>query len=146
MNMLLDINALVRKDKHIEKHTLSTFEGVLRHVHDLIKRYNHEQVKQMNYTVPKYVFGKPMYDVHVLANFLCHHLQDNGLYVKRVSPVELYISWNDKDINIDRFVNRKSQIDREGKNIHVGQAARPANPIDVLRFRQERQKQLHRQT
>jgi len=140
MNQLLDLNALVSDDKYLEKNTLRTFEGVLAACHGLIKRYNKEQVKQMTYIVPKYIFGKPMYDVAVLTNFLIYHLTDNGLLVRESKPNELYISWSDKDINIDRFVERKQQIAQEQKDIMLGNPVQRMDGITQLRFRQERQR------
>ena len=140
MNQLLDLNALVSDDKYLEKNTLQTFEGVLTACHGLIKRYNKEQVKQMTYVVPKYIFGKPMYDIAVLTNFLIYHLTDNGLLVRESKPNELYISWSDKDINIDRFVERKQQIAQEQKDIMLGNPVQRMDGITQLRFRQERQR------
>jgi hypothetical protein len=139
MNQLLDLNALVSDDKFLEKNTLQTFEGVLLTCHGLIKRYNKEQVKQMTYVVPKYIFGKPMFDVAVLTNFLIYHLTDNGLFVREIKANELYISWNDKDINIDRFVERKKQIAQEQKDVMLGNPVHRMDAITQLRFRQERQ-------
>ena len=142
MDLILDLPALVKNDKTLEKHTLETFEEVLKTCHNLIKRYNKEQVKHMNYAIPMYIFGKPKYDAKVLKNFLIYHLTDNGLLVRDTSEYEIYISWSDKDINIDKYVQRQRTIDRKDHDAMIGKPVKPLNSIEVLRFRQERQKQL----
>lgn len=139
---VLDLTALVSDDKHIERHTLNTFKEILSACHELIKRYNKEQVKQMSYTVPSYQFGKPMYDVNVLTNYLLHHLADNGLYVYLAKSQEIFISWHDKDINIDKFLARKKCIQADHRNLITGMAAKPMNNIEALRLRQARQQQI----
>ena len=126
MSLILDLTQLVSGSKHIERHTLTVFEGVLKSCHELIVRYNKEQIKHIYYDVPSYVFGKPMYDVDVLINYLIHHLTDNGLFVQRTEkPKQLLISWDDKYINIDRFYRRQQTIKTEQHNIMMG--GMPAN-------------------
>ena len=144
MSLILDLTQLVSGSKHIERHTLTVFEGVLKSCHELIVRYNKEQIKHIYYDVPSYVFGKPMYDVDVLINYLIHHLTDNGLFVQRTEkPKQLLISWDDKYINIDRFYRRQQTIKTEQHNIMMGgMPAKPMSNIEALRLRQERQRQI----
>jgi hypothetical protein len=143
MSLILDLTQLVSGSKHIERQTLTVFEGVLKSCHELIKRYNKEQIKHIYYDVPSYVFGKPMYDCEVLMNYLIHHLTDNGLFVRRTDKAkELLISWDDKYINIDRFYQRQQQFKKDQNNIMMGMAAKPLSNIEALRLRQERQRQI----
>ena len=144
MDDLLDINDLVLRDKHTERHILDIFAGVLKQCHAAIKQYNRVGVKTMDFEVPSYIYGKPRYDSNVLRNYLVYHLKDNGISVTVLSPNRLYISWKDEDLDLDKFLNRKSRIEQRSHDKIMGAPADHMTNIQLLRFRQERQRQLRR--
>jgi len=96
------------------------------------------------------ILGKPKYDVHVLRNYLVHHLRDNGLRVDILSDLVLYISWKETDIDLAKYLNRKTIIDNRAGNVYninsCPVSVRPSgalkDQLDMLKFRQERQRKL----
>jgi hypothetical protein len=142
MDNVLDLNDLVRDDKQVEKHILKVFEDVLKQCHASIKQYNKVRVKTMEFEIPRYVYGKPLYDINVMRNYLIYHLTDNGLKVVPMSKNKLYISWREADLDIDKFVKRKTEAMERKQGRMFGEPADLVASIDTLKFRQERQRQL----
>ena len=150
MNQILDIGELVQENKRQENNRMSVFEEVLRNCHSLIKRYNKQRIREIHYSIPPMILGKPKYDLHVLRNYLVHHLRDNGLRVDQLSDTVLYISWKETDIDLAKYLHRKTIIDnREGNVYDINSCptnVRPAgalkDQLDMLKFRQERQRKL----
>lgn len=112
MNKLLDLEEIMHVNKSRERDKLNIFEEVLSNCHEQIKRYNKENKdKSCYYSIPLYILGKPAFDPVVLIRYLLHHLRDNGLlaeYIKQSN--QIYISWNENDIDIDRYKKRKERI------------------------------------
>ncbi len=155
MNELLDIGELVQENKRQESNRLSVFEEVLKKCHNLIKKYNKERIREMNYTIPHMILGKPKFDMSVLRNYLIHHLRDNGLKVEVIADNVLYISWRETDIDLSRYLNRQTIINNrntslyniEQPSLRLDRASMPsmAQQIDMLKFRQEKQKEMLRE-
>lgn len=122
MNKLLNLEELLYNGKQRERNKLDIFESVLTQCHDTIKRYNKEDcARECTFKVPTYIFGKPVYDVDVLVNYLIHHLTDNGLYVQYLPDIgKLYISWKNEDIDENQYLKRKSLIESRTKKIYGG--------------------------
>lgn len=159
MNQLLDIDEMITENKKQESNRLGIFESLLSQCHSLIKRNNKDRIREMYYTIPTFVYGKPKYDVDILRNYLIHHLLDNGLYVKIVDRLHLYISWKEADINLSKYMHRKTLINNRhssmymieegpggsnmGMSMGMGDRRRKEKErMEMLRFRQERQRQL----
>jgi hypothetical protein len=142
MDNILDLNDLVRDDKQVEKHILNVFEGVLKQCHASIKQYNKVRVKTMEFEIPRYVYGKPLYDINVLRNYLIYHLTDNGLKVIPTDRNKLYISWREADLDIEKFVKRKTESMERKQGAMFGEPAELITNVNTLKFRQERQRQL----
>ena len=100
----------------------------------------------MYYTIPAFVLGKPKFNVDVLRNYLVWHLRDNGLRVDILDRYHLYISWKETDIDLERYMNRRTLIEHRS-NLLEG-PSQPAITSDVrdrfqmMKFRQERQRQI----
>lgn len=145
MNQLLDIDELVSETKRQESNRLNLFESVLIQCHDLIKRHHKDRIREMHYKIPPWMIGKPRYDVDVLRNYLVGHLKDNGLRVDVIDRYTIYISWKETDIDLTRYVKRKARIDNYHSDLYMADTvAKPMDPkrIKLMKFRQERQKQL----
>ena len=165
MDQLLDIDDLIGENKRQENNRLSVFEGILSQCHKLIQKGNKERIREMTYTIPGFVFGKPKYNVDVLRNYLVYHLRDNGLRVDVLDRYHIYISWKETDINLERYMNRKTLIDNRHSSIYMlergpragpdlgslGEGMLPAsnndtrNRFQMLKFRQERQKEIQQE-
>jgi hypothetical protein len=117
MNRLLDLETLLHENKTRERFQLETFESVLVQCHDVISRHNREdRVRECTFHVPPFIFGKPPYDYNVLVNYLIHHLTDNGLLAKyQVDTGKLYISWRDEDIDVDKYIKRKTIVNSQNQ-------------------------------
>jgi hypothetical protein len=148
MNELLDIGELVQENKRQEGWKLDIFEDVLKRVHERIKSYNKVRIREMRYKIPHMLLGKPLYDVDILQNYLVHHLRDNGLLVRVLDRTLLYISWREEDINLERYINRKTIVQNRGSTVYnvPGPELRMAPHLEgeaqMLRARQSQQRAL----
>ena len=108
MDKILDIRELVKEDKKVEDVKLKIFADILSACHGLIRRYNAPpyRKKELVYQIPQFIYGKPRYNIDVLRNYLVYHLADNGLKVVALKDYQLYISWKETDINLDRKSTR----------------------------------------
>lgn len=154
MEQLLDIDDLIGENKRQENNRLGVFEGILSQCHKLIQKGNKERIREMTYTIPGFVFGKPKYNVDVLRNYLIYHLRDNGLRVDVLDRYHIYISWKETDINLERYMNRKTLIENRHSSIYmlergpssVGGGDTDAHSrFQMLKFRQERQKEIQQE-
>lgn len=145
MDQLLDIDGLVQENKRQESNRLGIFESVLVKCHSLIKRYNKNRIRDMEYTIPTFILGKPKFNMDILRNYLVHHLRDNGLKVEVLSPCLLYISWKEEDIDLSKYMHRKVLIDNRHSSLYmIDSVSQPMDHdrMNMLKFRQDKQRQL----
>ena len=149
MEQILDIEELIGENKRQENNRLSVFEAILARCHKLIQKNNKERIRDMYYTIPAFVLGKPKYNVDVLRNYLVWHLKDNGLRVDILDRYHLYISWKETDIDLERYMNRRTLIENRSNLLdHPAGPSQPAITSDVrdrfqmMKYRQERQRQI----
>jgi len=152
MDKLLDIDALIGENKRQENNRLTLFEEILVQCHTLIRKNNRERIRDMYYTIPGFVFGKPKYNVDILRNYLVWHLKDNGLRVDVLDRYHLYISWKEVDIDLEKYMNRRTLIENRQNNIYMidlgDSIMKPTindstgDRFEMLKYRQERQKQI----
>ena len=111
MNKLLDLENVIGQHRQRENSKLKVFEMILDHCHSQIQRYNKElHLRECYFTVPIYMLGYPPYEYRVLLNYLIYHLTDNGLFITFSHPNQLYISWKDEDIDVDKYEARRDRI------------------------------------
>jgi hypothetical protein len=111
MDTFLDLQALVDERRKQENGRLKTFNTVLQQCFSQIKRYNKEKIYDMDFKIPLFIIGVPLYDVDAMRNYLLHHLTENGLKVIMLKDnLTLYISWKETDINIEKYMNKKNRI------------------------------------
>ena len=125
MSEILNIEELIYNNSSTERVKKDIFSEVLNTCHRQIKRYNNEyKIKECNFTVPTYIFGKPTYNHVDLINYLLSNLYNNGLYVVYMPAAKkLYISWNEKDINYAQYSESKNK----NKNNYVTEIAQTPN-------------------
>lgn len=116
MNKLLDLEEVVYENKKRERNRLAIFESVIDQCHSQIRRYNKEhKTRTCLFSVPVVMPGRPPYDFEVLVNYLLYHLMDNGLHAQFMPDTnQIYISWRDEDLDIEKYEQRKNRI----KNSH----------------------------
>lgn len=149
MDRLLDITELVAQNKSQEQIRLNIFESQLSTIHNLIKRRNANREREMIYTVPTMVMGKPKFDVDILRNYLYINLSDNGLKVDIQDRYHMYISWKETDINLGKYLQKKANLAQKHKSLYMeDMVAKPISQeqIDMLKFRRTKQQQIQRQT
>ena len=103
--MLLDLNEIKVKNK--TDIDTETFEIILSKIHKRIKSLSKDHYDSCKIIPEQYVFGRPLYDYDKLINYLLRELSENGLKVKKhKTSNEIYISWNENDINMEKYVNK----------------------------------------
>lgn len=152
MNELLDLGELALQNKKQEGWKVDIFDDVLKRVHELIKGYNKVRIREMRYKVPHMLMGKPRYEVDKLREYLIRHLTDNGLLVETLDRNLLYISWKEEDINIEKYLNRKTITHNRGSTVYnvPGPEIKLStqhleSEISLLRSRQAQQRALRAQ-
>lgn len=153
MDQLLDIDELIGENKRQEGNRISVFEGILSQCIKLIKKKNRERVREMYYSIPAFVFGKPKYNIDTLRNYLVYNLRDNGLRVDILDPFSLYVSWKETDIDLERYIKRKTQMETQHSDIYMLDRGPNHGTIKrdnqdryrMMKFRQNRQLELQQQ-
>jgi hypothetical protein len=156
MDQLLDIDEIIKENKRQESNRLGVFEGLLVNCHKTIQKNNSKRIREMNYTIPAFVFGKPKFNIDVLRNYIVVNLRDNGLRVEILDRHHIYISWKETDIDLERYMNRKTQIDNRHSSMYMTNGTngemrgiRPAidrdarHRFEMMKFRQDRQRQIN---
>lgn len=112
MNKLLDLEEVVHESKRREQQKLELFETILEQCHSQIKRFNKEnKIRHCKFSIPVMIPGKPPFDFEVLTRYLVYHLRDNGLFVEFIPcSNQIYISWEDCDIDLEKYEQRKNRI------------------------------------
>ena len=161
MNELLDIHELVQENKRQESSRLTVFEETLKRCHSLIKRYNKDRIRDMTYRIPAWIHGMPKYDMDILRDYLVHHLRDNGLKVDVLSRDQLYVSWKETDIDLAKYMHRKTIIDNRRSSLYnIDQCPTSVGPpmgrkgkidelsrqrMDMMKFRQNKQREMQQE-
>jgi hypothetical protein len=146
----LNLEELVSERKQQEEIRLKMFREQLNHCFALIKRYNRERHHEMEYHVPSFILGKPIFDPEALTNFLLYHLRQNGLRAERRRPGNvIWVSWREADLNLEQYLTKKSLVEQHRKMFYLADdnlaytLPKPATAsIQDISFRQQRQRQL----
>ena len=115
----LDIEELIVETKKKERMRLDLFKEQLARCHRLIREKNKARIKGMRFTLPLFVMGKPVFDVNVLRNYVCHHLRENGFLVKELDTKTLFISWDESDLDLQRFQQTKEKFKKEFNEVYM---------------------------
>ena len=146
MDTFLDVQALVDERRKHENGKLNVFKKVLQQCFAQIKRYNKDKIYEMDFKIPVFLIGAPIYDVQALKNYLIHHLTDNGLKVVLLADgLTMYISWKEIDIDIEKYLQKKKTVSVSLFNVDgMPVTTSDTNTVSpsTMKFRQEKQKQI----
>lgn len=146
MDTFLDVQALVDERRKHENGKLNIFKKVLQQCYAQIKRYNKDKIYEMDFKIPVFIIGAPIYDVQALKNYIIYHLTDNGLKVILLADgLTVYISWKETDIDIEKYLKKKKTVSVSLFNVDgmpvTTNVTSTVSPL-TMKFRQEKQKQL----
>lgn len=129
MNKLLDLEEVVHESKRREQQKLELFETILDQCHSQIKRSNKEnKIRHCKFSIPVMIPGKPPFDFEILTRYLIYHLRDNGLLAEFLPHTnQIYISWEDHDIDLEKYEQRKNRI----RNVRDPRLSPPERPFLV---------------
>jgi hypothetical protein len=146
MDTFLDLQQLVDERRKHENGRLQVFKSILQQCFSQIKRYNKDKIYEMDFKIPLFQIGSPIYDVDALRNYLMHHLRENGLKVILLhDELTLYISWKETDINLEQYLRKKKTIDKslfKADGMPVETTAQGTVSPLTMKFRQQKQKQI----
>ena len=149
MDTFLDLQQLVDERRKHENGRLNVFKTILQQCFSQIKRYNKDKIYELDFKIPLFQIGAPIYDVDALRNYLVHHLMENGLKVFILQDnLTLYISWKETDINLEKYLRKKKTVDQSlFKADGMPVATEVQNTVSPLtmKFRQEKQRQIQQE-
>ena len=103
-NLFLNLDDLYSPHIHRDKNKFKFYEEILDRCVRKIKKTNKDMRKlECKFTIPKFVFGGPIYDYDELKKYIIFKLKNNGLMVEPISYETIYISWKPEDINRKRY-------------------------------------------
>jgi hypothetical protein len=146
MDTFLDVQSLVDERRKQENARLKTFNLILQQCFSQIKRYNKEKIYEMDFKIPKFQMGVPLYDVDALKNYLIHHITENGLKVIVLQDeYTLYISWKETDIDLEKYLKKKKSLTTSIFNddgTPVASEMLDTVSPSTMRYRQAKQQQI----
>ena len=111
----------VAKKKELEKYKL--FDSVLKKCHTKIKSQANNKKIECYYNIPPIVFGKPLYDIDELKDYIIKSLKMNGLHIKEHDNYWIYINW---DITKSEVKENKKIKKKEDKSYRVVEDYNPS--------------------
>ena len=116
---ILNLESLIYDTKARNIAKMQIFEKILEQCHMQIKRFNSEfRLSECYFSIPLIITGIPTNDMPTLINFLIFRITENGLYVQYVPETnQLYISWKEEDINIEKYLTLKHSIESKIDNL-----------------------------
>jgi hypothetical protein len=102
-NKMLNLHELIEPHNRKKNIKIQLFEDILGKCHSVILKYAKEhQLQYCNYSIPKFIVGKPPYNFDELKHFLIRNLNNNGFYVEDQSN-RLFIAWDEAHRNLKKF-------------------------------------------
>lgn len=91
----INIDQLYDKHQKRDLKQLTIFNKILNRIHKRITTTTrtNKTDKFVWFTVPEYIFGKPIYKQGDCIGYLVVKLEENGFQVKYVHPNTLFVSW-----------------------------------------------------
>lgn len=87
-----------------------TFLYVLQQCHEKIREYNsNKKSKSCHYKPPIFIPGKSLYNYYELIQFLINQLQQNGLYTQYNAEEGIFICWDPRIINQQKYRQQLSE-------------------------------------
>lgn len=100
----------------IQKQRKLRRDKIFNEIYEKVKiRINHHvKFNKLNciYTIPPIIYGCPHINKVEIANYIENKLVDQGFYTQRLTPVSIYINWED---SIVRYVKNENDKKRKMK-------------------------------
>lgn len=93
-----DVENIISIQKKRSQRVEQLKQKILNSVKDKINNYANFGQTNCIYTIPNFMIGEIPYNLESMSKFIIKKLKNDGLYVVKISPEYVYISWNIKDI------------------------------------------------
>jgi len=112
-NKFINILDLHRTLNEKNQKKIECYEKVLEICHKRIKLSNNNNSLRLVFEIPEFIYGYPLFDLNECIKYLLNNLKLNGFLVKYYFPKILYISWDFKEINMQKELIDKQNIQLE---------------------------------
>ena len=134
---LINIESLIKMNK---THQNPIFPEILKKCHSQINRYSTQhKATECIFIVPAHVFGKPLYNIDDLLDYLVKELKNNGLYVQQRDS-NLYISWATDNLDYNNYVITRDAHQKDASNTVTNMVYNIEKFNRAQRVQQERDK------
>jgi len=122
----LNIRDLYTSAKRTELEKYKLFDEVLIKCHKKIKLNADNKKTECIFQIPPFIFGKPLYNIDNLQDYIIKSLRMNGFEVKKLVEYYLFINWN---INKPE-VKENKKIKKKEENLY--RAVEDYNPSGMF--------------
>ena len=112
----LNIKGLYIAAKKTELEKYKLFDSVIKRCHNRIKLTADNKKTECYYQIPPFIFGKPLYDMDELKEYVMKSLKLNGFALKEYPDYYIYINW---DITKKEVKENKKVKKKEDKSFRV---------------------------
>lgn len=109
---ILDLHRTIN-EKNLKKN--ECYEKVLDICHKRIRLANDNNSLRLIFEIPEFIYGYPLFDLNACIKYLLNSLKLNGFLVNYYFPKILYISWDFKEIDMQKDIIDKKNIELEKK-------------------------------
>lgn len=90
---MLKVSDLHKNDKERQKENKKFYKQILSVIYEKIKELNNRRYKQLNYTLPLFYPGFPLYDPNTGIKYIYRKLIEGGFDVIIVDDRSIIVSW-----------------------------------------------------
>jgi len=112
----LNIKDLYTSAKKTELEKYKLFDSIIKKCHNRIKLNADNKQTHCFYQIPPFIFGKPLYDIDELKEYVSKSLKLNGFEIKDYPNYYIYINW---DITKPAVKENKKVKKKEDKSFRV---------------------------
>jgi hypothetical protein len=106
----IDIDGLYERNMNRELRNVSIFNKIINRIHKrILTTSKSKQDKYIWFTIPKFIFGQPLYHQGDCIAYIITKLSDNGFFVKYMHPNTIFLSWEQWIPSYVRLEYKKKQ-------------------------------------
>lgn len=109
----LNIKDLYSSAKKTELEKYKIFDEILTKCHKKIKLNADNKKTECIFQIPPFVFGKPLYDINELQDYILKSLKMNGFGIKKIMEYHIFISWNINKPEVKENKKVKKKVDND---------------------------------
>lgn len=113
---MINIYKLSRERDTKDLVKIKTYKQVLTKCHNHIRTRSNEGKGDTNYTIPRFIYGLPLYNYEMCKEYIYQRLLSNGFKCIFLSESILNISWNHIKPNPELETKFQEYIDTNSKN------------------------------